>query len=143
MRRWEESIEINAPADKVFAYVSDFTRHGDWSSHGLQATKTTDGPVSVGTMYSTTQKLFGTQRESSTITTMNPPAEFAWDSTGALGRTHHWFALSQNGDVTTVSKGAELAAPTFLAKVTGFRLNIDIPRNLRSDLDKIKAHLEA
>jgi len=36
VKRWEESISIKASADGVFAYVSDFARHGEWSGHGLQ-----------------------------------------------------------------------------------------------------------
>src|SRR5437588_7176944 len=29
MKRWEKSISVNAPIDNVFAYVSDFSRHGE------------------------------------------------------------------------------------------------------------------
>ena len=52
MKRWEESITIKAPADKVFSYVSDFARHGEWSGHGLQVSRADDGPVVVGTKWS-------------------------------------------------------------------------------------------
>ena len=51
MKKWEESISVSAPADKIFAHVSDFTRHGEWAGHGLQATKIGEGPVAVGTKY--------------------------------------------------------------------------------------------
>ena len=62
-KRWEEKIDVKAPADKVWPLVSDFTRHGEWAGHGLQATKTSDGAVGVGTTYATTAKQFGTQKE--------------------------------------------------------------------------------
>src|SRR5512135_246747 len=116
MKRWEERIDVKAHADRIFDYVSDFTKHREWSGHGLQATKTSNGPVAVGSTYTTTAKQFGTQREHSTVTHLNPPSLFAWDSKGALGTVHHWFLLSPSGDVTTVSKGAELVRPTLLAK---------------------------
>ena len=32
MKRWEEITTIQAPASTVYAYVSDFARHGEWSS---------------------------------------------------------------------------------------------------------------
>ena len=67
---------------------------------------------------------------------------FAWDSTGALGRVHHWFSLSGEGDSTTLSKGAEMVDPTFLAKVTSWKLSKDIPNGIHRDLVNIKAHVE-
>ena len=141
--RWEETIDVKAPADKVWGLVSDFMRHSEWAGHGLQATKTSDGPVGVGTTYATTAKQFGTQKEHSTVTAMSAPQQFEWDSKGALGTVHHWFALSPSGDVTTVKKGAEMTNRTLLAKLTGGRIAKDIPKALREDLEKIKAKVEA
>jgi hypothetical protein len=74
---------------------------------------------------------------------MSVPNEFAWDSKGALGVVHHWVSLTPSGDVTTVRKGAEMVAPTMLAKMTGFKIAKDIPKGLRSDLENIKARAEA
>lgn len=142
MKRWEESIAISAPAEKVFAYVSDFTRHGEWSGHGLQATKVGDGPVAAGTKFSTTAKMLGTQREESTITEMTSPQTFSWDSVGALGRIHHWFSLRGDGASTTVAKGVEIIEPKFLAKLTMFKISKNIPKALQSDLAKIKTNVE-
>jgi uncharacterized membrane protein len=143
MKRWEDSITIAAPASKIYAFVSDFTKHSEWGGHSLQATKVGDGPVAVGTKYATTAKLLGTQREESTITDMSSPSTFAWDSVGALGKVHHWFALSEQGGSTTVTKGAEFVTPKFLAKMTMFKISKDIPAGLRSDLANIKSKMEA
>jgi uncharacterized membrane protein len=143
VKRFEDQISIHAPAGRVFAYVADFTRHGEWAGHGLEVTKPGDGPVAVGTTFSTTAKQFGTQREQSTITELTPDKTFAWDSTGALGRAHHWFSLSEEGDSTALSKGAEMVDPSFLAKVTSWKLSKDIPKGIHSDLANIKARLEA
>ena len=143
MKRFEESTMIAAPASSVYAYVSDFTRHGEWSGHELQVTRTSDGPVAVGSTFSTVAKLFGTQKEQSTITDLTPDTSFAWDSTGALGRAHHAFSLTEQDGKTVVRKSAEIVQPTFLAKMTSWRLSRDIPKSLASDLQKIKATLEA
>ena len=143
MKRFEDRVSIHAPAGRVFDYVADLTRHGEWAGHGLEVTKSSDGPVAVGTMYSTTAKQFGTQREQSTITEMAAGKTFAWDSTGALGRVHHWFSISDDGGSTTLSKGAEMVDPTFLAKITSWKLSRDIPKGIHSDLANIKARLEA
>ena len=142
MKRFEDRIAINAPAAKIYDYVSDFGKHPEWAGHGLEATKETDGPVAVGTMYTTTAKQFGTQQEHSTITDLTRPTSFAWDSKGALGRAHHWFSLSEDGGTTTLTKGAEIVEPTFLAKATSWKINKDIPSGLHSDLANIKRNVE-
>jgi uncharacterized membrane protein len=143
MKRWEESTTIKAPATTVYAFVSDFLRHGEWSGHGLTATKDGDGPTAVGSTFSTTAKQFGTQREHSTVTDMAPGTTFAWDSVGGLGRVHHWFSLTEEGGATRVKKGAEFLKPSFLAKVTSFRISKELPENLRKDLERIKTKLES
>jgi len=143
MKRFEAKTTITAPAEKVFAYVSDFNHHPDWSGHGLTVKKEGDGPVAVGTTYATQAKQFGTQREHSTITEITPNTAFAWDSTGALGRVHHSFKLQEADGSTSVSRAAELSQPSFLAKLTSWKLSKDIPAGLESDLAKIKAKLES
>ena len=143
MKRYEERIGIAAPAGKVFDYVSDFTRHGEWAGHGLEVSKEGDGPVAVGTTFATTAKQFGTQRETSTVTDLTPGQTFGWDSKGALGRVHHWFTVTDDGGSTTLAKGAEVVEPSFLAKVMSWRLARDLPRNCRADLERIKGRLEA
>jgi uncharacterized membrane protein len=142
MKRFEDRITINAPAGRVFDYVADFTRHGEWAKDGLQVTPSSEGPVAVGSTFSTTAHQFGTQREQSTITELTRASAFAWESTGALGRARHGFALTEDGESTNLSKSAELIEPSFLAKVTSWKLSRDIPKSLHSDLANIKAHLE-
>jgi uncharacterized membrane protein len=143
MHRWDEQIDINAPAESVFAYVSDFARHGEWSGHGLQATRVDDGPLAVGSKFSTEARQFGTQREESTITELSPPEMFGWMSAGALGRIHHSFSLREETGTTTLTKQADIVEPKLLAKLTMFKISRDIPKNLRNDLAKIKATVEA
>lgn len=143
MKRWEETTTIQAPADKVFSYVSDFARHGEWAGHGLQVSRADGGPIVVGTVFSTVAKQFGTQKEESTITEMTAPQEFGWISVGALGRIHHRFSLREDAGTTTLTKSAEFIEPTTLAKITMFKISRDLPKGLRSDLFNIKASVEA
>lgn len=142
VKRFEDRIEIDVPAGQVYDYVADFSRHAEWAGHGLQVTTSTEGPAAVGSVFSTTAKQFGTQREQSTITEASPGSAFAWESTGALGRARHRFALAAGGASTTLTKSAEIVEPKFLAKLTGWKLSKDIPKDLHSDLANIKASLE-
>jgi uncharacterized membrane protein len=143
MDRYEASIQIQAAAERVYAYVSDFTRHSEWASNDLQVTKDGDGPTEVGTTFSTTAKQFGTQREHSTITEMDPGRAFAWTSTGALGLAQHRFTMSPADGGTAVTKTAQIVEPKFLAKVMRRKIARDAPAALQVDMDRIKATLEA
>lgn len=143
MKRYEQQTTIQAPAHEVYVYVSDFNRHGEWASNGLVVTQDGDGPIQPGSTFSTVAKQFGTQREHSTITELEPDSVFGWDSTGTLGTAHHRFRIAEGGGSTTLTKSAELTQPSFLAKVMGWKLSKDIPAGLRSDVEGIKAHLEA
>jgi len=143
MDRFEDRITIAAPAGRVYDYVADFSRHGEWSGHGLEVQASSDGPVAVGSTFSTTAHQFGTQREQSTVTEVTPGSAFAWESTGGLGKARHRFSMSGDAGSTTLTKSAELIEPSFLAKVMSWKVGKDIPKGLHSDLVNIKAHLEA
>ena len=56
MKRFEDRISIQAPAKRVFDYVSDFPRHSEWGGNGLEVTKSTGGPAAVGATFSTVAK---------------------------------------------------------------------------------------
>jgi uncharacterized membrane protein len=142
MKRYEQQATIQAPAHDVYAYVSDFTRHGEWAGNHLVVTADGDGSVKPGSTFSTVAKQFGIQREHSTVTEMEPDAVFGWDSTGALGTAHHRFTVVAAEGATTLTKSAELTHPSFLAKITSWKLGKDIPAGLRSDVEKIKAHFD-
>jgi uncharacterized membrane protein len=143
MKTYEEQISIDASADTVYAYVSDMTKHGEWAGHGLSVVKDTEGPAQVGSTYSTTASQFGTQKEHSTITDMEPNTKFAWDSKGSLGTAHHWFTIADNGGSTTVTKAAQFTDPSTLGKMMSWKLSRDVPKGFRSDLANIKATLES
>ena len=116
MKRYEDRISIDAPAGQVYDYVADFPRHAEWSGDGLEVVKTTEGPVAVGSVFSTTAKQFGTQREQSTVTELSPGSAFAWDSKGALGLARHRFSLAGDGASTTLTKSAEIVGADLLGE---------------------------
>lgn len=143
MKTFEAKTTINTPTQTAFDYVSDFTKHGEWAGHGLQVTKDSDGPVAIGSTYSTVAKQFGTQREHSTVTELEPGRVFGWDSKGALGTVHHRFRVAASGGGTTLTKSAEFLDRSFLAKMTSWRISRALPAGLQADVEKIKTHLES
>jgi hypothetical protein len=45
----KHSIEINRPAEQVFAYLDQVDRHNEWQGSLVSTTIETDGPMRVGT----------------------------------------------------------------------------------------------
>src|SRR3954452_9527592 len=67
---------INRPLDEVFAFLSDGTNDRKFNQRVQEITKTTDGPVGVGTGYSSTVKDAGmkSSREFK-LTEFEPPTK--------------------------------------------------------------------
>lgn len=49
-------IVVNAAAEKVFAAISDLTRHAEWATHPITIEAVEEGPVHVGSTYMATHK---------------------------------------------------------------------------------------
>jgi uncharacterized membrane protein len=45
----KHSVEINRPAEQVFAYLDQVDRHNEWQSALVSTTVETEGPTRVGT----------------------------------------------------------------------------------------------
>jgi uncharacterized protein YndB with AHSA1/START domain len=48
-----DSIVIDRPVEEVFAYVADVTNDPAWHTDMLEARKTTEGPIAMGTAWHT------------------------------------------------------------------------------------------
>ncbi len=68
------TIEVNRPADDVFAYVTNPTRFVEWQHGVLSGHMDGDGPHLVGDRCLTTRKIAGAERSvTSEITHIDPP----------------------------------------------------------------------
>jgi Polyketide cyclase / dehydrase and lipid transport len=59
MSRIEESVEINCPVEKVFAFTTDAGSWCKWQTIIPEAEQTSKGPVGVGTTFKGTNHLMG------------------------------------------------------------------------------------
>ena len=142
MKRFEERIDIEAPGDRVYAYVSDFARHGEWGGFGLEVTKDGEGPVQVGTTFSTVAKQFGTQREHSTITEMDPPTTVRLGLHGRARRRPPPVRRRRSGCDDDAGQERRVHARIVPREDHRLEDRQGIPEGLRSDLANIKARLE-
>ena len=88
---------IEAPLDRVFAYLVDVERHMEWSgelSFGLETLKkVTPGPLKVGSVFKSTGRLSykAGVEDTSTVTEIKPPLYLAWETVSSGALQHNTF----------------------------------------------------
>ena len=63
MIKVEHSIVINRPVEEVFAVVTNVENNPKWGSGLLEAVKTSEGPIGVGTTWRLVRKVLGQRLE--------------------------------------------------------------------------------
>lgn len=78
----KHSIEINRPAEEVFAYLDQLDRHREWQDSLLSVKVETQGPTGVGTRVVERRKVPGGAREIPyEITEHEPPRKASFRGT--------------------------------------------------------------
>jgi uncharacterized membrane protein len=140
--RYEQSLVVNAPADKVFTYVSDLEKLPEWGGFGNVVRKTSQGPVGVGSTYESDGKQFGKHTDTVTVTEYVPGKIFAIEAQGDTGHTRNSFELEAQGGSTKVTKVLHFLKPALTTRLAAPMLRSMAPKNLKNDLQKIKANIE-
>ena len=96
-------ILVHASLQKAFDYVSDLTRHPEWSGGELKIEALTPGPIAVGKEYRSRGEV-AIQKDRPTtvqVAEYEPPHKFAFVANDPdFGKVTHVFTFAgQNGDV--------------------------------------------
>lgn len=142
MAGFENRIDINAPADKVFEYVADLTRHPEWAKYPLTIAKTSEGPVGAGSTFQSEGKQFGTHKDSVRIVEYDPPRRVSYEAVGDAGSVRHFFAVEESGGATTLRKGVEFVKPAMLTKIFMPVVKMVAPKTMVAELARIKSRIE-
>ena len=95
----KHSIEINRPAEEVFAYVDQVDRHNEWQDQLVSTTIETDGPVRVGTRVVERRKVPGGARDFPfEITEREPPRKVSFRGTAGLIRPVGTYTVDPIGE---------------------------------------------
>jgi uncharacterized protein YndB with AHSA1/START domain len=142
-----KEIDISAPPDQVYAYLSDFTRHSEWTTpgHGVHITPDADAPAAVGSTYTSEAHQFGAQRDKVRVTELDPGRRIVYEATMKNGSSfRHMFDLSPNGAGTHLTKRFEGVKLGLMDKLTyPLASRMIAPGLLKGDLERIKSHCEA
>jgi uncharacterized protein YndB with AHSA1/START domain len=144
MPRVERETTVNVPAEKAFPYLADVSRHVEWAGHQLEVQKTSDGPIAVGSTFSSVGHQMGTHKGQVTITELVPNQKIVYESQDDVGHFRHYFVLAQKDGGTQITKGFEPLKLSLMFRVLSpFILRVAAPKGLAGDLQRIKEKLEA
>jgi len=105
------NISIHAPVQTLFDYVSDLTRHPEWSDGELKIEEVVPGPIGVGKMYRSWGQV-GPQKNRLNqlqVTDFDPPISFGFRAADPLfGKVLHIFTFDQKGDMVIVTRTMSL-----------------------------------
>jgi uncharacterized protein YndB with AHSA1/START domain len=137
------SVDIGRPAPEVFAYLSDLTRHGEWSPTGLRVEPIAPGPVAVGGRYRSFGFNLGRQFENQLeITEFEPPKRFGFRAQTQIGSRlfRHTFVLTPTAAGVRVDRIIEEPK---VGVIFGLLAWIVIPpRRQRKTLKLLKSRIE-
>ena len=143
MERFELSTAINRPIEDVFGFLENLENDLKWRNEWVDARKTTEGPIGIGTRYSLFAKALGSRIETVYETIQHEPNRIAaWRAmSGALPLTfQRTLERVDGGTRLTIRYEVELRG--FLKLVMPLMIG-SVTRQHEGDLRKLKELMEA
>jgi uncharacterized protein YndB with AHSA1/START domain len=138
-----ESVEINRPAEAVFAYLSDVRNDANWQQTVVEARVTSEGPMDVGSTGSHRVRFMGmTDDYGWRVHEFDPPNRASWTFVSGPMSGQGGYVLEGTGESTKMTWTGDVQPHGFrrlLAPVMGpmFR------KQVRRELETLKGILEA
>jgi uncharacterized protein YndB with AHSA1/START domain len=110
--RIRNEVTIAKPAEEVFAYLADVTRHGEWSPKPYRV-EDVSGPVARGTTFTSYGWVPGDKehRNEVEVTAYDAPRTIAFTSREKGEQFVNTFTLTPAGDGTTVTREMDMPRP--------------------------------
>jgi uncharacterized protein YndB with AHSA1/START domain len=140
------NVDIKAPQSKVFDYVADVSRHGEWGSADdhMKASAEKPGPPAVGARYKADGMLNGKANPSVvTITALESPKRLAFDAEDANSVFHHEFVFSAAGGGTHVERNVTMTKGPFYFPIVLALFKSTVQKNYNGAMSNLKAKLES
>jgi uncharacterized protein YndB with AHSA1/START domain len=141
------TTHIKASPEAVFDELGDIQNHSKWSDKTFTATKTSEGPIGVGTTYDSRGWLPGKGKEHLnhvTITAYESGKRFAFDSVDPDGPVvPSAYVLTPEDGGTRVDRTQDFVKPPGVQGVLWPILFLLVKRAVQKNLDTFKAVVES
>ena len=139
-------VFIQASPEKVFDYVSDLTRHPEWSGGELKIESITPGLVRVGSQYKSRGEVAVEKERPNelTITHFEPPARFEFAAQDpSFGRVLHDFRFTSQRDGTLMERTVSMTMNPIMALAFKLIIRPMIGKPMMDkSFDRLKERLE-
>lgn len=140
-------ILVNAPLQSIFDYVSDLTRHPEWSDGKLQIEEITPGPIGIGKEYFSRGEVAVQKNRPNRvrITDYEPPHRFSFIANDPdFGNVSHLFTLTERKEGVLIERIMTLSLNPIVAVLFRFFVYpfIGSPA-MNKSLSMLKTTLEA
>jgi len=111
-------VLVHAPLQKAFDYVSDLTRHPEWSGGNLRIEAVTPGPIAVGKEYRSRGEVAVQKDRPNTvqITEYKSPHKFAFAAKDPdFGKVTHEFSFTEQEGGVLITRTMTVHLNPFVA----------------------------
>jgi uncharacterized protein YndB with AHSA1/START domain len=140
-------VFVHAPLQKAFDYVSDLTRHPEWSGGELKIEATTPGPIAVGKEYQSRGEVAIQKDRPNTVqvTQYESPHKFAFAAIDPdFGKVTHEFTLTERNGSVLITRSMTVNLNPLVAFAFRFFIYPLIGRpSMNRAMAGLKARLEA
>jgi uncharacterized protein YndB with AHSA1/START domain len=139
-------VFVKAPPEKVYAYVADVSRHGEWGSEadGMVISAEEPGNAAVGKAYKAEGTLLGKRNPSTVkITALDPPKTIEIEAEDSSGISGHVFTLTPQDGGTLVTRQIYGVKQPFLGPIFFMIFKSKIDVNFNGALNNLKNKVES
>ena len=142
--KMEHSVVIERPIDEVFELATCLRRCVVWRSALLTSTKTSDGPVGVGTTFDQEVRMLGKSRiNTAVITEYQPPRRFVYKHVSGLSAYEARFLFEPEGNGTRFTVDLEGEPASLWLKMVPESLVLrQIRDTITAEMDTLKMMME-
>lgn len=143
METFENTVTIRRPPDDVFAFLADFENVPSWNHAIESTTKTSAGPVGVGSTYRQIRSRPRRSEEWLEVTAFEPAAHLGVE--GVIGRFHARldYRLEPSEAGTRLLNGVELDAASAVSKLLAPLAVSRVKAAVAENLDSLRRILES
>jgi uncharacterized protein YndB with AHSA1/START domain len=139
------TVDVKVPQSKVFDYVADVSRHGEWGSADdhMKATAEKPGSLAIGSRYKAEGLLNGKPNSSVvTITALDAPKRLAFDAEDSNSVFHHEFTFSPSNDGTRVERHVTMTKGPFYFPLVLSIFKSTVQKNYNGAMSNLKTKMD-
>lgn len=138
------SLDINAPPEKIYAYLIDFSRHAEWSSNVTEIKLVRGETGRVGAEYESTEDIPRPMTTYAQITALRAPNLIEWQATDKrVFKTNWTFEIEKQNGGSRVTQKVTFQPLNFFANIILYVFRVPVvEKENRASLERVRQRME-